>query len=60
MQDFDTSTEESSSPQPTGGDVRERLTELFMFVFKKFIIFVSFGPGVFGLLWLIGRIFKRR
>ena len=26
---------------------------------KKFILFVSFGPGVLGFLWLIGRILRR-
>ena len=26
---------------------------------KKIIGFICYGPGVFGFLWLIGRIFKR-
>jgi hypothetical protein len=59
MQDFDTSTEEASAPS-SRAELRERAAELLMYVFKKFIIFVSFGPGVFGLLWLIGRIFRKR
>ncbi len=28
-------------------------------IFKKFIGFICYGPGVFGFLWLIGRILKR-
>jgi hypothetical protein len=26
---------------------------------RKIIGFICYGPGVFGFLWLIGRIFKR-
>ena len=26
---------------------------------KKVFAFICYGPGVFGFLWLIGRIFKR-
>lgn len=26
---------------------------------KRLVTFISFGPGVLGLLWLIGRILRR-
>jgi hypothetical protein len=59
MQDFETTTEDASSDS-NRAELRERVVTVLVNVFKKFIIFVSFGPGVFGLLWLIGRIFKKR
>lgn len=32
---------------------------VFEMMLKKLILFVSFGPGVLGVLWLIGRILRR-
>ncbi len=59
MQDFDT----SASPGNTGSQerehVKERIWDLLLYLFKRFIIVVSFGTGVLGFLWLLGKIFKR-
>ncbi len=28
-------------------------------VLRRLVLFISFGPGVLGFIWLIGRLFKR-
>lgn len=58
MQDFETTTENTEA-----GEERESLTERLNGYFKPFlkkaILLISFGPGILGVLWLIGKIFKR-
>jgi hypothetical protein len=39
--------------------VRQGATGWFSVALRRFVLFVSFGPGVLGFLWLIGRILRR-
>lgn len=58
MQDFDATTVEEA--RTLGQDeIRERIWEFLTYLLKRVILFVSFGPGVLGVLWLLGRIFRR-
>ncbi len=38
---------------------RERFRIFLLQLLKKLVMFISFGPGVLGTLWLIGRVFTR-
>jgi hypothetical protein len=58
MQDFET----GSADADTCAERNERLEQMrlyWRFVAKRILVFVCFGPGVLGCLWLIGRILKR-
>ena len=60
MQEFDTSAHDSD--EDMGGERHARLEQMrayMRFIFKRILVFVCFGPGVLGCLWLIGRILKR-
>lgn len=59
MQEFDTSQEEQDASGGNGASNVVRFVELLRFCLKKVVVFIAFGPGVLGVLWLIGRIFKR-
>ncbi|HEY9777261.1 MAG TPA: hypothetical protein V6C81_26095 [Planktothrix sp.] len=61
MQDFETTANDadSDSEQDERSQVRERLSNVGKTVLRRFILFLSFGPGVLGFLWLLGRILKR-
>lgn len=65
MQDFDTTMGEDRAQQdgaPAGDEreqIRQRLWDILVRLFKRFVLVVSFGTGVMGFLWLLGRIFKR-
>lgn len=37
----------------------ETSRDLVQNLLRRFVLFVSFGPGVLGFLWLIGRILRR-
>ncbi len=39
--------------------VASRSKSMLENLIRKFILFVSFGPGVLGFLWLLGRILRR-
>lgn len=62
MDDFETTTEEADQT-PADGEEREakraKFREAAKSAIKKFLTFLSFGPGVLGFLWLIGRILRR-
>jgi hypothetical protein len=62
MQDFDTTTEDGATDNENE-ELRENNREKFRVfaknALKKFVLFLSFGPGVLGFLWLLGRILKR-
>lgn len=60
MQDFETSTENNESVDDDRESAFERLNVTAKQVFKKFVLFVSFGPGILGFLWLLGKVFKPR
>ncbi len=66
MQDFDTTTDDdatTSENENENEESRESGREKFRVfakgALKKFVLFLSFGPGVLGFLWLLGRILKR-
>jgi hypothetical protein len=37
----------------------DRRGQLMKSLLKRLVVFVCFGPGVLGVLWIIGRLFKR-
>ncbi len=57
MQDYDTSQEAADHLEDEGS--QNKIGEYIKAVLKKLIVFVCFGPGVLGVLWIIGRLFKR-
>jgi hypothetical protein len=61
MQDFETTANdaEPSSEQDERAKVRERLSQVAKTLLRRFILLLSFGPGILGFLWLLGRILKR-
>jgi hypothetical protein len=62
MQDFDTTTEDGatdSENDESRESNREKFRVFAKSALKKFVLFLSFGPGVLGFLWLLGRILKR-
>jgi len=58
MQDFETQADDSEVSN-TDETNSERPKEAFRNILKRFILLVSFGPGVLGFLWLVGRIVRR-
>lgn len=58
MQDFDTTVEDNDSTSERN-ERMETFRQYLLFIFKRVLVFISFGPGVLGFLWLLGRIFKR-
>lgn len=58
MQDFETSTENAAASEERES-LTERLNGYFKPFLKKAILLISFGPGILGFLWLLGKIFKR-
>jgi hypothetical protein len=62
MEEFDTTAEQveqDESQDQARVARRARFREFVKNLIKKFITFISFGPGVLGFLWLIGRILRR-
>jgi hypothetical protein len=59
MQDMDATIDDASLKAADREAVAERVGEVLRLLFKKFILFVSFGPGVLGFVWLLGKIFRR-
>lgn len=57
MQEFDTSREEEASA--IEDDKPAKTGFLFRSLLKRLVVFICFGPGVLGVLWIIGRVFKR-
>jgi hypothetical protein len=56
MQDYETSQDSSNS---LDDDHPDRVGAFIKAMLKKLVVFVCFGPGVLGVLWIIGRLFKR-
>jgi|GEM_PF-528914 hypothetical protein len=60
MADFDTTTDSNTE---VSDEERESLCDrsrgTAKYLLRRFVLLVSFGPGVLGLLWLIGRIIRR-
>lgn len=59
MTDFDATLDDADLKSQEREVIRERLWDFLVRMTKRFVLFVSFGPGVLGVLWLIGKIFKR-
>ncbi len=64
MPDFDTTTDDDATTEENENEEgresnREKFRLLAKGALKKFVLFLSFGPGVLGFLWLLGRILKR-
>lgn len=57
MQDYETSQDNTQTldEEQTGDKIGEFLLSLI----KRAVVFICFGPGVLGVLWIIGRLFKR-
>jgi hypothetical protein len=60
MADFETSANDTEAEAgqekcPAG----ERFRGAFKVFARRFVMFVSFGPGILGVIWLLGRILKR-
>jgi len=58
MQDFETQAEDAEAKDGEL-DALERSKGMLKYLLKRFILIVSFGPGVLGFLWLLGRVLKR-
>ena len=59
MTDFDTTAEDLGAQHDESHPPKKSVDQRLKGVLKKVILFVSFGPGVLGLLWLIGKILRR-
>jgi hypothetical protein len=61
MQDFETTANdaESGADQDGKAPARERLSKTATYIVRRVILLLSFGPGLLGFLWLLGRILKR-
>ncbi len=59
MQDFETQADDSEAKGEEQVDALERSKNMLKYMLKRFILIISFGPGVLGFLWLLGRIVKR-
>ena len=63
MADFDETKNQSVQDAEIEADEHSKALEntkcVFTMILKKLVFFVSFGPGVLGVVWLIGRILRR-
>ena len=59
MTEFDTAPDETGSAVDEREQLKDRVWSLLNYLFKRVIVLVSFGPGIVGVVWLLGRIFKR-
>lgn len=56
MQDYETSQE---SANPLEEEPRSRFGLMIKSLLKRLVVFLCFGPGILGVVWIIGRLFKR-
>ena len=59
MTEFDATTNELDDSVGGVEDIKVRIWEFFVYLFRRLVVFVSFGPGIVGVLWLVGRILRR-
>ena len=61
MEDFDTKTADAaeSDTQENCAESRFQFRGLARNILRKFVLFLSFGPGILGFLWLVSRILRR-
>ncbi len=57
MQDYETS-QDSANPMEEECP-RGRFGLMIKSLLKRLVVFLCFGPGVLGVVWIIGRLFKR-
>ncbi len=57
MQDYETSEDSTTALEEESSN--DRIAAILKSIFKRAVVFVCFGPGVLGVLWIIGRLFKR-
>ncbi len=59
MTEFEATLDSQADQAVSRQEIQERVWDLLRNLLRRFILFVSFGPGVLGFLWLVGKIFKR-
>ncbi len=57
MQDYETSQDSSQTLEEENS--KDQVGEFLKVILKRVLVFICFGPGVLGVLWIIGRLFKR-
>ena len=57
MQDYEAGQDESSGLDEDNSN--DQLATFIRSLIKRLVMFVCFGPGVLGVLWILGRLFKR-
>jgi hypothetical protein len=55
----DVAQENNFEEEETQEELKERFVDFLRYLVKRFILSVSFGSGVLGFLWLLGRILRR-
>jgi len=59
MTEFETTIEETESAADEREQVKDRVWGFLTYLLKRMIVLISFGPGIVGVVWLLGRILKR-
>jgi len=59
MTEFEATLDSQADQAVSRQEIQERVWDLLRNLLRRFILFVSFGPGALGFLWLVGKIFKR-
>lgn len=59
MSEFDTTVDGRDVTEDEHKGNRETSKVTLEDMLRHFVLFISFGPGVLGFLWLIGRILRR-
>lgn len=59
MQEYDVDIDAAGEGKSDRHARLARFQELLKYLCKRILVFVCFGPGVLGVLWLIGRLIKR-
>ncbi len=59
MQDIEAIMDDGSLASDDREAIKQHIWDLVTYALKRFVLFVSFGPGILGVLWVIGKIFRR-
>lgn len=60
MTDFETAANDAETePTEERTPLSDRFSHLAKYVMRRFLVLLSFGPGILGVLWLLGRILRR-
>ena len=57
MQDYETNQDSANSSEEDSS--RSHFGALIKSLMKRLVVFLCFGPGIMGVVWIIGRLFKR-